>query len=236
MVTGAARRVGRDIALALAGKGYPMALHYRSSRGEAEKLAVRIRSAGVRCETFRADLERAEECARLVRSVERKLGGIAVLVNSASVYEGRRWDRVKRDDWDRHMHVNARAPFFCAQAAARSMMKRGGGKIVNIIDADVSRPYARYLPYLVSKNALAGLTLCLAKELAPTVQVNGVSPGAVLLPEGWGKKVRDAIIRATPARKIGSPADIAAAVLFFVESSDFITGAILPVDGGRHLR
>ena len=115
------------------------------------------------------------------------------------------------------------------------MLKSKRGKIINIIDSDTHRPYPGYLPYLVSKSGMVGLTYCLAKELAPNIQVNAVSPGPVMLPDRWGEKARKAVIAETPLKRIGSPEDIANAVLFCVEGTDFMTGAVIPVDGGQHI-
>ncbi len=115
------------------------------------------------------------------------------------------------------------------------MLKQKRGKIVNIIDSDIRRPYKEYLPYLVSKSGLEGLTLCLAKELAPHIQVNGVAPGPVLLPKEWGPKIVKTILAETPLNRLGKPEDIASAVLFCVEGTDFMTGAVIPVDGGQHI-
>ncbi|MBI2890873.1 MAG: SDR family oxidoreductase [Nitrospirae bacterium] len=235
LVTGGALRVGRVIAEAMADRGADVAVHYRTSAREARTVQQVLRDRGVRSQIFRADLSRVGEARALVGKVVRALGRLDVLVNSASVYDSTAWAKVQERDWERHMRTNARGPFFLAQAAGRVMLRSGGGKIVNIVDADVARPYRRYLPYLVSKAALLGVTWCLAKELAPTVQVNAVAPGPVLLPEAWGRKVREAIVRETPLRRLGSPEDVARAVVFLVEGGDYITGAVLPVDGGRHI-
>lgn len=235
LVTGAARRVGKAIALSLAERGAHVAVHYRTSKPEALNVAGSIRRLGVKSDVFHADLRRVSDVRRMVGHVERRLGPLDILVNCASVYHPGMWSRVRESDWDVHMNANARGPFFCAQAVARRMQRRKRGKIVNITDSDVSRPYRNYLAYLVSKTALLGVTLCLARELAPHVQVNAIAPGAVLLPAAWGPRIKRAIEKATPLGRIGDPMDVARAVIFLIEASDFVTGAVLHVDGGRHL-
>lgn len=235
LVTGAGRRVGRTIALGLARRGANVAVHYRSSRGGAMDTVRRIQAMGVEAAAIQGDLARTEEARRVVRRAERELGGLSVLVNCASVYEPRPWGATRESDWEKHMSANARGAFFAAQEAAKGMKKRRAGKIINIVDSDVTRPYRNYTAYFASKAALMGLTWALAVELAPEIQVNAVAPGAVLLPEGWGPKIRRSIINATPLKRIGSPEDIARTVVFLIEGSDFITGAVIPVDGGRHL-
>lgn len=235
LVTGAARRVGRAIALVLGERGASVAVHYRSSRNDAMDTVRQIRAMGARSAAVRGDLARIDGARAVVQQAERELGGLSVLIHCASVYEPRPWENTTEADWEKHMNVNARGAFFLSQQAAKGMKQRRGGKIINIIDSDVTRPYRNYTAYFASKAALVGLTRALAVELAPEIQVNAVAPGAVLLPDEWGIKIRRSIIRATPLKRIGSPEDIARTVVFLVEGSDFITGAVIPVDGGRHL-
>ncbi len=179
---------------------------------------------------FGAELSNVGQVQSMIFEALKIFGRIDILVNCASVYEETPFGRITEIEWDRHLDANLKAPFFLSQAAG----KQGGGKIINIIDSDIQRPYKNYLPYLVSKSGLAGLTICLAKELAPTVQVNGIAPGPVLLQKVWGPKIKKAIIAQTPLNRIGSPQDIANAVLFFFFFTDFMTGAVIPIDGGQH--
>jgi NAD(P)-dependent dehydrogenase (short-subunit alcohol dehydrogenase family) len=235
LVTGSAKRVGREIALALAARGSNIAVHYRKSKKEAASVVRAIRAMGADAFAFQADLESTAAAGQLVRSTVKKFGSIDILVNSASAYFSTPFERVTEKDWDTHMDTNLKGVFFVSQEAGIRMRKQKRGKILNIIDAEIGRPYPGYLPYLVSKSGLHGLTLCLAKELAPHVQVNAVSPGAVLFPENWNREKRGRVIRSTPLQRAGSPKDIANAVIFCVES-DYMTGAVIPVDGGRHIR
>lgn len=235
IVTGSAKRVGQTIALALARRGTHVMIHYRTSIQEAAQTVAQARKYGVRAYPVQGDLASAIEASEIVRQTIKHFGRVEILVNSASLYRKTLFGNISEEDWDAHLDTNLKGIFFLSQAAAKVMLRRKIGKIVNVIDSDVHRPYKNYLPYLVSKSGLVGLTYCLAKELAPHIQVNGVAPGPVLLPKKWGAKIVRAIIRETPLRRIGTPQDIAHAVLFCIEGTDFMTGAIIPVDGGQHI-
>jgi len=234
LVTGAARRVGRALATALARRGARLAIHYNRSRAQAQALARELRESFA-CEaiTVRAELSDVREVSAMARSVAGRFGAIHVLVNNASVYQKSIFGKTSLKDWDLHLDANLRAPFFLCQAAAPYMIREGQGKIINIADWAALRPYADYIPYCVSKAGLLCLNTALAKELAPKIQVNAIMPGPVLLPEGSTARLRRAIERATLLRRLGTPEDIAQAALFLIESGDFITGAAIPVDGGR---
>lgn len=235
IVTGSAKRVGKAIALSLAKRGANLIIHYKNSKKEAEKTVLEIKKIGRKACAIEADLDSSQDCSRMVKEALAVFGRIDILVNSASIYEETRFGAIREELWDKHLNTNLKGPFFLSQAAAKGMLKNKSGKIVNIIDSDIHKPYKHYLPYLVSKSGMAGLTYCLAKELAPYIQVNGVSPGPVLLQKDWGPKIKAAILKVTPLKKIGSPQDIANAVLFCIEGTDFMTGAIIPVDGGQHI-
>lgn len=234
LVTGAARRVGRAIALALAERGARLAIHFNRSRDEAQGLATEIaRRFGGTPVLVRAALERVPSVERMVREAARRLGGLEIVINNASAYDKTEFGRTTVSDWDRQLDTNLRAPFFVAQAAAPFLKRAGQGKIVNIADWAALRPYADYIPYCVSKAGLVCLNAALAKALAPEVQVNAILPGPVMLPDRYSARARERARKATLLKKLGSPEDIAKAVVFLVESGDFITGASLTVDGGR---
>lgn len=234
LITGAARRVGRAIALALAQRGARIAVHYNRSRPEAQRLADELReSFGRDSMTVKADLGNARSLRALASAVVKRFGAVHVLVNNASLYEKNTFGFTSTKDWDSHLDVNLRAPFFLCQAVAPIMQKQGEGKIINIADWAALRPYPDYIPYCVSKAGLLCLNTALAKQLAPDIQVNAIMPGPVLLPENFSARQRKAVISATLLKRLGSPDDIARAALFLIESGDFITGAAIPVDGGR---
>lgn len=235
IVSGGARRVGRAIVLALARKGARVAVHFHSSKQDSQRTVNEARLCGAEAIAVRADLSRHAENLRLVRETVRRFSQVDILVNCASLYKPTPFGRIREKDWDNHMNLNLKSAFVLSQEASQYMLRARRGKIVNIIDSDVHRPYIGYLPYLVSKSGMVGLTYCLAKELAPHIQVNAVSPGPVLLPEHWGEKARKAVIAETPLKRIGSPEDIARSVLFCIEGTDFMTGAVIPVDGGQHI-
>ena len=229
LITGAAKRIGREIALEFARRGARVAVHYRSGEAEAKQVAGRDGAV------FHADLRDAAAVEKMFRGIEATFGGLDILINSASVFSPSTADDATRDHWDLQMDTNAKAPFFLAQYAARLMRARGAGKIVNIADVAVSSPWLEYLPYSVAKGGVVTLTRGLAKALAPQVQVNAIAPGPILPPPGLRAAERRKAAEKTLLKRWGSPRDIAAAVLFFLEGSDFVTGVVLPVDGGRLL-
>jgi pteridine reductase len=233
LVTGAGRRVGRAIALALASRGAAIAVHYRSSRAEADQLAAEVAANGGKAQTFRADLEKVADIEAMVAAALAALGRIDVLVNSASVFVRKPIDEVTERDWDVALDTNLKAPFFLSKLAGAAMRRQGAGKIVNIGDWAGIRPYNNYLPYTVSKTGIIGLTRALAKALAPEVQVNCVALGPVMAPEDYSAEEVARLVNATLTKKMGSPEDVARAVLFFCEGTDFATGATLLLDGGR---
>ena len=233
LVTGAAKRIGRSIALALAGRGLNVIVHYNASADAAAATVREIEALGVRALALRADLGRGDDLVRLAREAEARSGGVDVLVNNASNYLRAPFDELTEAIWDASLDVNLKAPFLLAWHLGRAMKARGRGRIVNLADWAGERPYADYLPYCVSKAGVVSLTKALAKALAPAVQVNAVAPGPVMPPEDLTPSEREAIVRATPLRRFGTPEDVARCVRFLVEEADFTTGAVYLVDGGR---
>ena len=235
LVTGAARRLGRAIAEDLASRGARIAVHHRRSVAEADEVVAGIRARGGTAERFAADLADPRTVAPLVAAVEGRLGPIDVLVNNASVFYRTPFETVGEAEWDDVLTVNLKVPYLLALAVGRGMQARGTGKIVNLTDAAADPPTPSYLPYGVAKAGLAALTRGLARALAPAVQVNSVAPGPVLEPIDATPESVAAIVRRTPLGRFGSAADVAAAVRFLIEGSDFVTGTTIVVDGGRAL-
>jgi pteridine reductase len=235
LVTGAGKRVGRAIALGLAERGAAIAIHYRSSRAGAEELASSIATAGGRAQTFAADLERVSEIERMSAEVLAAFGRIDVLVNCASVFYRKPLEELTERDWDVNLDTNLKAPFFLSKFAGSAMRRQGAGKIVNIGDWAGIRPYNNYLPYTVSKSGLIGLTRALAKALAPEVQVNCIALGPVMPPEDYDADEIARLAKATLTKTLGTPEDVARAVVFMCEGTDFATGSTLMLDGGRLL-
>lgn len=234
LVTGAGRRVGRAIALALAGKGMRLAVHYNSSAKEAEETTRLARDAGAPdAWSISADLRDAAACKTLIDDVAQRGGSLGVLVNSAAEMHRTPFDSVTPEEWDDIMALNMKSPFFCSQAAARYMST--GGAIVNIADLAALETWPEYIPHGISKAGVMQMTRALARKLAPAIRVNAVVPGAVLLPEHWTKEDAAKLVRTTPLARLGAPEDVAHAVIYLLES-DYVTGDAVVVDGGRHLR
>ncbi|HEX6534945.1 MAG TPA: SDR family oxidoreductase [Gemmatimonadaceae bacterium] len=237
LVTGGAHRVGRAITLALAARGARVAVHYHASAREADEVVREARGMGTDAWALQADLRQPGAPERVVREVAEHFGALDVLVNSAAVMIRTPLHEVTEAQWDDIMALNTRAPFFCARAAAVLMGERGegGGVIVNIADLAGLESWPAYIPHGVSKAGVIHMTAALARTLAPAVRVNAIAPGAVLLPESWSADDAARLARTTPLRRIGSPADVAQAVLYLIEA-DYVTGETLVVDGGRHIR
>ncbi|MCR4296635.1 MAG: SDR family oxidoreductase, partial [Elusimicrobia bacterium] len=200
----------------------------------ARKLAAGAKSlSGADADVFRADLLDAAAPRKLADAVARRFGGIDVLINSASLYERTPFASATPADWDRHMAVNARAPYYLARACAPWLKASGDGCVVNIADWAGLRPYAEFGPYCASKAALLCANKLLAKSLAPEIRVNAVLPGPVLAPETMGEPEKKKIAEATLLKRLGTPEAVARACLYLAESADYSTGAELTVDGGR---
>ncbi len=230
VVTGSAVRVGRRIALTLAEAGADVAVHYRTSDEEARETAEEIREHGVSAATVQSDLSTVEGAESAVDDAADALDGLDVLVNSASVFYPSPVGEVEEDDWNALFNVNLRAPFFASQRASERM--EADGVIVNIADWAGYRPYQNHVPYCTTKAGVIALTKGLAKELAPDVRVAAVAPGPVMLPSSYTEEDVERILEKTPLDRVGSPDDVADAVEYLVEAG-FVTGAVVPVDGGR---
>jgi pteridine reductase len=232
LVTGGGTRVGRAIATALGADGWRVAVHYNASAEGARECVAAIRDAGGAAAAFRANLTRPGAPARLVSRAAAQWGRLDLLVNSAASMMRTPLADVDEGDWDDVMALNLRAPFFCAVAAAAAMGRRGG-VVVNICDHMAFESWPEFIPHGVSKAGVDAMTRALAAALAPRVRVNAVVPGFVLAPAGYARTKQRAFARATPLRKLGTPADVAGAVRYLADAT-YVTGATLFVDGGRH--
>jgi pteridine reductase len=237
LVTGSGRRrVGRSVAGLFAGRGYAVALHYRSSAAEAAEAVAELRGRGADADAFGADLTDEAAVRGLVAAVRQRWGRLDVLVNCASVWARKPLEDVTAADVRAHFEANVLATFLPAREAGLFMVTRpDGGCVVNVGDWAEARPYPDYAAYFATKGAVPTLTRCLAVELGtrnPRVRVNCVLPGPVLLPPDLPAEEREQAIRATLVRREGRPENVAEAVYALV-ANDFITGACIPVDGGR---
>jgi pteridine reductase len=235
LVTGAARRVGRAIALELAGLGCDIAVHYRRSAGEAAEAADEIRRLGRRAFCVAGDLADPAVPAAVIREVASEFGRVDILVNNASDFSSAELDGWTDKHWEEMFRVNLFAPAMLAQAAVPLMRRGGGGRIINLTDILAERPIKQFTAYCASKAALASLTRSLARELAPEITVNAVAPGIAVFPDHYGQELREKLTQRVPLRRPGSPEEIAATVRFLVTAGDYITGQVITVDGGRSI-
>lgn len=237
LVTGAGRggRIGQAIAIGLAQSGCDVAVHYHGSATGAEETARAVRSAGRRAELLQADLSDAAVARGLADQAARALKRLDIVVNSAAIMVRQPVDTVTPESWDATLDLDLRAMFFVSQGAIPHL-RRAKGKIVNMADIAGMEPWPAYLPHCVSKAGVIMLTKALARALAPDIAVNAVAPGAVLLPEDWNQQAQEHIRATTPLERLGSPADIVAAVRFLLAGTDYATGTVLVVDGGRLIR
>ena len=235
LVTGAGVRVGRAIARSLADAGADLAIHFRESAGPATELAAELRRNGRKATTVRGDLASPADCRTVVRDAVSLLGGLDLLVHSAANFHRASLAETDETIWDDAMNVNARAAFLLAREAAPTLRPRRG-RVVLMTDRMARHPPPNYLAHAVSKAAVEGLVRALAVELAPEVLVNGVAPGAVLVPEGTTPEQAEHWAKQTPLDRLGEPQDVAATVLFLCAGPSYITGQIIDVDGGQGLR
>lgn len=234
LITGAAVRVGRAIALGLARGGAQVVIHYHGSAEEAEALARQIREEGGEAATLQADLSRHDQVLRLAEQAEGPFGPIDILVNNASIFPEQPLAEVDEALWDRTLAINLKAPFFLTQRLGGRMKQRGGGVIVNLGDLAGIQSWSGYAAHSVSKAGLLHFTRIAARALGPEVRVNAIAPGTVLPPENLSEQDVHALAQRTPLKRIGSPDDVVGAVLYLV-GADFVTGETIVLDGGRLL-
>jgi 3-oxoacyl-[acyl-carrier protein] reductase/pteridine reductase len=232
LVTGAARRIGRGLALRLHREGARVAIHYSTSEEDARRTAEECGGAPL----FRANLEKVAEIERMFREAGERLGRLDALVNNAARFTRIDALAITEADWDFIHSVNLKAVFFCAQQAARLMRSTGtGGRIVNISSLGGIQPWPDHVHYCASKAGVIMLTRALASALAPEITVNSVAPGVIAFEEVNEPRIQ-ALVGKTPARRVGTADEIADAVVYFLTASNFVTGQVITVDGGLSLR
>jgi pteridine reductase len=236
LITGAARRIGAAIARTLHAQGANVAIHYRGSAEEAADLTDELNSQRAdSAASYAADLTDTAGLNTLVEDVVAWRSRLDILVNNASSFYPTPVGEITEDQWDDLIGTNLKAPLFLSQAAVPSL-REARGVIINIVDVHSQRPLRDHTVYGPSKAGLAMLTRSLAKDLAPEVRVNGVSPGAILWPEnGMSGATKDAILEQVPLGRPGTPGDVADAVLFLARDADYVTGQIIAIDGGRSI-
>jgi pteridine reductase len=232
LITGAAKRIGRSLSLAVAQAGADVIIHYGNSRSDAESARMEIESLGRKAFLLQADLADAEQVANLMPRA-REHGPIFALVNNAAIFEPLNWENSSMDDMNRHLMVNLMVPFLLSQAFARSLSPGDSGRIVNMLDWRALRPGPDHLPYTISKSALAALTRSLAVALAPQITVNGLALGAILPPSDGA--MTGNILDNVPVHRWSTLEEVGQALVFLLDGASYVTGEILHVDGGRHL-
>ena len=230
LVTGGGVRVGRAIALSLAGSGYDLLIGYNKSPAQSARVARDVRDAGRRAHTVRSDLSREADIARLARAAADRFGRLDLLVNSASTFAPGDLLEVTADEWDAVMAVNLRAPFLLVRETA-PLLRAARGAVVNIVDLSALHPWTTHPHHSVSKAALLHLTRVMARRLAPEVRVNAVAPGFVLPPESYSAEKIERVRRQVPMGRVGAPEDVAGAVRFLARAR-YVTGEVVVVDGG----
>ena len=231
LVTGAGKRIGRSIALRLAGEGAAIAVNYRTSKAEAEAVVREIQALGVKAVAIQADVSRRAEVTTLFAAVEKEFSRLDILVNNAGEFFAAKFEDITDEQWDGIMNANLKSQFFCAQAATPIMKRQGRGRIINLASLGGLLAWPGYTHYCVSKAGVIMLTRCMAGALAPEILVNAIAPGTIQFP---GEPPDAEYIRRVPLHRTGTGDDIAAAALYLA-TSDFVTGQVMVVDGGRTL-
>jgi NAD(P)-dependent dehydrogenase (short-subunit alcohol dehydrogenase family) len=232
LVTGAAKRIGRAVALRLAREGADVVIHYNNSKSEADGAVAEIENLGRKSTALQADLRDVSQIQRLFQQSSARFGRLDVLVNSAANFLPAHLEDTSEEIWDAALDTNLKAPFFCAQAAA-SMLKKSGGVIINFADIGGILAWPAYVPHCASKAGVIMLTKCLAKALAPEVRVNAIAPGTITMsgdPSEWEAD----FIRRAPLHRAGTTEDVTDAVTYLIHAK-FVTGQVLVLDGGRTL-
>lgn len=231
LVTGGAVRVGKAISLFLAEKGYNVAIHYHSSKEQAEKTKAKILELGTECEIFQADLGDASQCTKLIMQVKEQFKTLSVLVNNAAIFKHSDLLETNEDLFDEHMGVNFKAPFFLTQKFAQTVKK---GNVINILDTYIAKKSNAFFTYLLSKKILAEFTKLAAKRLAPDIRVNAVAPGSLLPALEFGEDYLKNKKNTLPLNRLATLEEVASAVFSFIQNQA-ITGQIIFVDSGEHI-
>jgi len=234
IVTGGAVRLGKALALALAEHGARVVIHYGSSAGPAQATVRQIQAMGSDALAIQADLSQPGQTPSIVERAAAHFGQVDILVNSAAIFEPGTWDDTTEANWDRHFAINLKSPFFLSQAFAVHVGPERAGHIVNIADWRGVRPGTGHVAYTLTKAALIAMTKGLAQALAPNIQVNAIAPGMILPPPGQDQAYLERWAHKIPAQRVGSPEEVARALIFLLRS-DFVTGELIFVTGGQHL-
>lgn len=235
LITGGAIRIGRAITLELIKCGATVICHYNSSNKAAQSLKKEVEDMDGSLRLIKADFSKLNPALDSICEILEKKDHIDILINNAAVFFKTPLDTIKENDWDKLFSINLKAPFFLSQRIGLIMKKQGFGKIINIGDTSGLNPWPGYLPYSLTKSGIISMTKGLAKALAPEVHVNCINPGPVLIPEYYSKSEINSAIDKTLLKKTGTANDIVESVKYLIEGTDYITGSIINVDGGRSI-
>ena len=233
LVTGAAKRIGRSVALRLASEGADVIVNYHRSRADAGEVVAQISARGRRAIAIQADVAKRVDVGAMFAAVEREFGRLDILVNNAGMFFPAKFEELSEEQWDTILDSNLKSQFLCSQMAAPMLRRSGHGRIINFASLGGLLAWPAYTHYCVSKAGVIMLTRCLARALAPEITVNAVAPGTISFP-GDAPEIAEDFIRRAPLRRTGGPGDIDDAVMFLA-NSPFITGQVIVVDGGRTL-
>ena len=231
LVTGAAKRIGRSVALRLASEGADVIVNYHGAQAEAEEVVVQITAMGRRATAIRADVSKKSDVTVLFAAAEKEFGRLDILVNNVGMFFPAKFEELTEEQWDRIMNTNLKSQFLCAQAAAPILRRSGQGRIINFASLGGLLAWPSYTHYCVSKAGVIMLTRCLARSLAPEITVNAIAPGTITF-EGDAPELSEDFIKRAPLKRTGTAKDIDDAVAYLAQAG-FVTGQVLVVDGGR---
>lgn len=233
LVTGAAKRIGRSVALRLASEGADVIVNYRSSKAEADEVVAQITAMGRRAIGVPGNVAKRSDVVALFATVEREFGRLDILVNNAGIFSSVKFEELTEEQWDTILDTNLKSQVLCSQAAVPMLRRSGQGRIINFASLGGLLAWPAYTHYCVSKAGVIMLTRCLARALAPEITVNAIAPGTISF-SGDAPEIAEDFIRRAPLRRTGGPEDVDEAVIFLARSP-FITGQVIVVDGGRTL-
>ena len=233
LVTGAAKRIGRNVALRLASEGADVIVNYRTSKPEAGEVVAQILASGRRAIAIQGDVGKRADVLAMFAAVEKEFGRLDILVNNAGMFFAAKFEELTEEQWDTILDTNLKSQFLCSQAAAPMLRRSGQGRIINFASLGGLLAWPAYTHYCVSKAGVIMLTRCLARALGPEITVNAIAPGTISFP-GDSPDLAEDFIRRAPLHRTGTPKDIEDAVLFLAQSA-FVTGQVMVVDGGRSL-
>ena len=233
LVTGAAKRIGRSVALRLASEGANVIVNYRNSKGDADQVVAEIAAMGRRAVAIQADVAKRADVTAMFAAVEKDFGRLDILINNAGMFFSAKFEELTEEQWDRILDTNLKSQFLCSQAAAPMLRRSGHGRIINFASLGGLLAWPAYTHYCVSKAGVIMLTRCLARALAPEITVNAIAPGTISFP-GDAPEIAADYVQRTPLHRTGTAKDIDDAIMFLAQS-EFVTGQVIVVDGGRTL-